>query len=423
MNRPMKESVKTQLPEPEDGRSRRALYWVVAASVLIRLVFVIFFSGFTQNELLDSARYTRVALNVLAGNGYAEWGTHPTAFVPPLYPLFLAGCYGLFGVHPLLVKIFQALLGGLLPWAVFGMGRGLAGDRTALSASAVTAVYPELVVLTGYLYTETFFILLECLFFLFLLDAFRADRTKDWILSGIFLGLGMLVRSLLFFFPPFLFLACVAVKPLRTRLKRIVLMSLVGYMLLTPWTVRNALVFHRLVPVTTGGGGEFWVGSDVAHGGRYRHGETFEAIETMTAGAKSEPERDGILLRAAIRNIRENPVGYARVCLGKALRYFIQIYENIPTGAARKPNRFILLVLAASYYPLLVFGAAGLWTVRRELPKWTPLITLFAYTLLLYSATHFVPRYRIPLIPFLCLFAASGLAGIVRSLSIAEKRR
>ena len=323
MNRPMKESVKTQLTEPEDGRSRRALYWVVASSVLIRLVFVIFFSGYTQNELLDSERYTRVAMNLLRGNGFAEWGTHPTAFVPPLYPLFLAGCYGLFGFHPLLPKIFQAVLGGLLPWAVFGIGRRLADGRTALLASAVTAVYPELVVLSGYLYTETFFILLECLFFLFLLDAFRADRPKDWILAGIFLGLGMLVRNLLFYFPPFIFFTCLVVKPFRKRIKKIALMAGVGYALLIPWTVRNALVFHRFVPVNTLGPSMLWIGSDIARGGQYRYGETQAIIETMTAGVKNELDRDDILLHAAIQNIRGNPIGYARLCIGRAVRYFV----------------------------------------------------------------------------------------------------
>jgi 4-amino-4-deoxy-L-arabinose transferase-like glycosyltransferase len=419
----MADPVKIEIPRPDDGCSNRALPWILAASVLIRLVFVLFFSETARNPLLDSERYTRVALNLLAGNGYAEWGRHPTAFVPPLYPFFLAGCYGLFGVHPLLVKILQAVLGGLLPWPVFKMGRMLAGDRTALLASAVTAVYPELVVMTGYLYTETFFILLTCLFFLFLLKALEMDRMADWILSGVAFGLGMLVRNLLFFFPLFLLLACFAVKALRQRLMKIILMSLVGWALLTPWTIRNALVFHRFIPVTTGGGREFWVGSDIAHGGRFRHGETFEAIEALTADAKSEPEKDDILLRAAIGNIRGNPKGYARVCLGKAVRYFLQIYENVPTGAARTPNRLIVLVLALSYYPLLILGLAGFWMSRREISKWAPLIALFVYTLLLYSAMHFVPRYRIPLVPFISLFAAIGLAGLLKTLTHQFKRR
>ncbi len=160
--------------QPDPVQTRRLLFWITAGSILIRLVFVIFFSRFTKNELLDSDRYVNVALNLLAGNGFSEWGNHRTAFVPPAYPLFLAGCFGLFGVHEMLVRIIQAVLGGLLPLVVFGMGRRLGDDRTALTASAITALYPELVVLTGYLYTETFFILLACLTFLFLLYSFFA---------------------------------------------------------------------------------------------------------------------------------------------------------------------------------------------------------------------------------------------------------
>jgi len=408
---------KTVFSGPDDGRSSRALPWILAGSVLIRAAFVLFYSEAAGNPGLDSERYTRVALNLLSGNGFAEWGRHPTAFVPPLYPFFLAGCYGLFGAHPLIVKILQAVLGGLLPWPVYKMGRLLGGERTALPAAAVTAVYPELVVMTGYLYTETFFILLVCMFFLHLLKAFRTGRTADWVLAGAVFGFGMLVRNLLFFFPFFLLFFCLAVRALRARIKGLLLMSLVGYALLVPWTVRNALVFHRFIPVSTSGSLEFWVGSDIARGGRFHYRETAEAVEALTAHAKSESEKGAILIRAAIGNIRANPLGYARVCLGKALRYFVQIYENVPTGAERKPNRLIVLVLAFCYYPLLVLALAGFWRSRREFPKWAPITALFAYTLLLYSAMHFVPRYRIPLIPFMALFAAYGLAGLLKTAS------
>ncbi len=419
----MKAPLNAETVRPDGTDFRRALAGITAVSILIRLVFVVVFSRTGANALLDSERYTRVAMNLLAGNGFAEWGTHPTAFAPPVYPFFLAACYGLFGVHPLLVKLVQAVAGGLVPLTVFGMGRRLAGDRPALWASAVTAVYPELVVMTGYLYTETFFILMTCLFFMFLLNALQSDRTRDWILSGVSLGLGLLVRGLLLLFPPFLFLAFLAVRPLRPRLKKIVLLSAVGYALLTPWTLRNAAAFHRFIPLTTGGGGELWIGSDVERGGRYRYGDSDKAIRALTAEAKSEPEKEDILFRAALRNMRRDPAGYVRVCLGKGVRFFLQIYENRPTGATRTRSRLVVLVLSVSYFPLLFLGLAGLWRARREWPRWIPLVALFAYTLLLYMATHFVPRYRIPLIPFLSLFAAYGLAGLVNSFPHALKRR
>ncbi len=179
-----------------------------------------------------------------------------------------------------------------------------------------------------------------------------------------------------------------------------------------PWTVRNALVFHEFIPVTTGAGAEIWIGSDVPRGGRYRHGESTEAITALTAGAKSETEKDRMLIADAIRNIRGRPLGWIKVCLSKAFRTIFQIYENVPTGRSRPVNPLVLAALGFFYYPLLVLGAAGLWITRRQWRLWLPLTGFFAYAVLLYSAVHFVPRYRIPLIPFLILFASAAAVRI-----------
>ncbi len=190
-------------PAAEAARTGRRLLWIIAAAVLIRLVFVLFFSGFTEQDLGDSVRYNRVAKFMLERHAFWEYVRRPTAFAPPLYPAFLAGVYGLFGFHALAVKIIQAIAGGLLPWAVFATGRRTLGDRAALLAAAWTAFYPELIVITGYLYTETFFMLAAAVAFRFLLDAFRDDKRRDWALAGLFLGLSVLIRNLLYLFPGF----------------------------------------------------------------------------------------------------------------------------------------------------------------------------------------------------------------------------
>jgi 4-amino-4-deoxy-L-arabinose transferase-like glycosyltransferase len=392
--------------ELQSVRTLRILLGIVLAAVLIRLVFVLFFSGFTEQNLGDPLRYNRVAKFLLERHAFWEYVRRPTAFAPPLYPAFLAGVYGLFGYHAIAVKIIQALAGGLLPWAVFALARRRLGSRTALVAAAWTAVYPELIVMTGYLYTETFFMLAAVLSFGFLLAAFRDDRRRDWILAGLFLGLSVLVRNLLFFFPGFLFALCLPDRELRARWRRFVLLAAVTGVVILPWSIRNALVFREFIPVTTGAGTEFWIGSDISRGGRHRHGESAAAILALTRDAKTETEKDRILIADAVRNIRSRPLGYVKVCLGKAFRTFFQIYENVPTGRSRRMNLFLAAALGLFYYPLLALGAAGVWITRRQWRQWLPLTGLFAYAVLLYSAVHFVPRYRIPLIPFLIVFAS-----------------
>ena len=81
-------------------------------------------------------------LRAIAGHGFSyEQGWYPftpantpTAHWSFLYSLYVAGVYGLFGVHPLAVRLAQAVLGGLLlPWLVYRLGRRLysPGSRAA----------------------------------------------------------------------------------------------------------------------------------------------------------------------------------------------------------------------------------------------------------------------------------------------------
>lgn len=408
----------TRIPERrETDRTLRALAWIVLAAVLIRLAFVLFFSGFTEQNLGDSVRYNRVAKFLLERHAFWEYVRKPTAFVPPLYPAFLAGVYGLFGFHAIAVKVIQALIGGLLPWVVFKAARRGLDDRTALVAAAWTAVYPELIVMTGYLYTETLFILAQALAFVFLLSAFRDDRRRDWIVAGLLLGVSVLIRNILLMFPVFLLLICLADAELRKRWKRVVLSAAVMAAVVLPWTARNALAFHEFIPVTTGAGNEIWIGSDVSRGGRHRHGESLEAIRALTKGARTETEKDRMLIADAIRNIRSRPLGYVRVCLGKAFRVLFQVYENVPTGRSRRINPLLLLMLGLFYYPVLVLGAAGVWITAGRWRQWLPLTALLAYSVLLFTAVHFVPRYRIPLIPFCIVFASAAAVRAADRLS------
>ncbi len=393
-------------------------HWIWALVVLaigLRLSFAMAFYRWNENTLLDAERYRRVAVSLLEGRGFCEWGNHPTAFVPPMYPLFLAGCFKVFGVDFLPVILIQAVIGGLVSWLVYRLEVQLAGTPVGILSAMVSAVYPELVVISSFAYTETLFIFMTVLFILLLHTAMRSDKIKDWALAGLIFGLGLLIRSLLFFFPLFLFLVFLSVKYFRRFLKGLFVMLLVGYCTLIPWTIRNYKVFHAFVPVSTGGSGEFWIGTYIPFEGRYRHQETSALILKLTQDAKNEVEKDKILFHAGLKNIQENPVRYFWISAKKAFRFVFQIYENIPTGHTRTPNVWIMLVLGMSYYFLLLTALIGVWATRKTWKKWIPLYVLFGYAILIYSATHFVPRYRIPLVPFMGIFSAYGILWLMHS--------
>jgi 4-amino-4-deoxy-L-arabinose transferase-like glycosyltransferase len=308
----------------------------------------------------------------------------------------------------------------LVPLLVFQMGVSAFGARAGLLAALAAAVQPELVAMSGYLYTETLFMFFSTAFLAFLWKGMEGGWNRDWALAGLWLGLSVSTRSLLFFFPPFLVGLFLVFRDLRRFAGRALWMSAVAGAVLVPWTVRNALAFHEFIPVSTGGGAEFWVGADIPNQGRYRYAETRNRILKLTENAPSEPEANRILIRQGLRNIAEDPWGWIRVCMLKAARFLVEVYENVPSGQSRQPNRAVTFVLVLGYYPLMILGLAGMWAARR-IPRFlVPVSGFMLYTWILASLTLFVPRYRIPVLPLWCLFA--GLC-MDRVISVLQRRR
>ena len=83
----------------------------------------------------------------------------PTAFWSYLYTLYLAAVYALFGHHPLVARLIQAVAVGLLmPWLIYRIGRRAFGVRVGLIAAGLTAVYFYFVHYAASLMSEAFYI-------------------------------------------------------------------------------------------------------------------------------------------------------------------------------------------------------------------------------------------------------------------------
>jgi 4-amino-4-deoxy-L-arabinose transferase-like glycosyltransferase len=402
----------------------RALFWILLSAALVRLLFVAAFPGLYSGAWLDSIRYERVAFNLIVGRGFSEYYGIPTAFVGPGYPYFLAGVHLAFGPGALPVQLIQVLLGVLVCAACYSMARQLADRRAGLIAAALAAFSPELALMTGFLYTETLFMLLTSWSVVLLVAGFSGKGGwKAWIGGGLLFGLGLLTRHVLLFFPPVLFAAALLLKKTRPRVKGIAAFMVCAYALLIPWAVRNYRTFGALVPVATGGGQEFWIGSYLPFQGKYHYDETREQIKKLSAGARDEVERDRLLTRAGLQNIAGHPAQYLGMAVRRFFRFFFQVYQDMPTGKPRSFNALVLVVLALTYYPVLLLAFASAAFAKKS---WIPMLPL--YGILLYSAlicafVHVVPRYRIPLMPFFIVLAALAAVRIVLRTDLQSNNR
>src|SRR3989338_2675498 len=122
-------------------------------SSLTKILVVIFivalslriFTVITQKESeriprSDASNYDHLAMNIVSGEGFSEdinGKVIPTARRTPVYPMFLAGIYAVFGHSYIAVKIIQAILGALLCLVIFFIANIIYNDRPIGIISAI----------------------------------------------------------------------------------------------------------------------------------------------------------------------------------------------------------------------------------------------------------------------------------------------
>ena len=249
-------------------KMRLEVTFAVLAAFAVRLYFIWKFPFFDAG---DTPIYQELAHNWLVHGVYGlKLFGHVTAvdMRTPGYPAFLAAIYSVFGESARAVMIVQASIGVLTCIIVAAIAVVLAPKasrrRVALAALWLSAICPFTANYTAVVLTETLATFLTALALLVLIEALRqeglgpplesasrgmAPRMR-WLLAGIVVGLGTLVRPEA---PLLLAGAGVALVFLWWRpadwpkLVRAGLLLALGLVLpLLPWAARNWRVLHKV---------------------------------------------------------------------------------------------------------------------------------------------------------------------------------
>ena len=386
---------------------RRITALILTTGVLARVLFIFLFPGVGNPEIMDSHAYDEIAMNIVSGTGFYLYNI-PTAFVAPLYPFFLAGIYAVFGHSFIIAKIFNILLAAGTIFFIYLIACELFNRSVGKIAAGIVAIHPELVAITAFLYTESLNTFLLVFFLWALVRAInRAENTKFyWALSGLLLGLSTLTKGTTLMLPLFLFILFAVDRALRSKFIPFMIFISVFFITLIPWTIRNYVQFRIVLPVATGAGESMWTGNYFPFDGEYRYGQTQQKIEELSKG-RPWIERDSILMREAKRMIKENPIRFVKLAVKKIARLWVKVYENVPQGMQRQENLMLKFGLMMIHLPLLIMAIAGM--ARSLLLNLQVRVTfyLLLYYTLVHAITFAVPRYRLPIMPFLIIFAAA----------------
>ncbi|MBN1559552.1 glycosyltransferase family 39 protein [candidate division KSB1 bacterium] len=223
---------------------------LILVAGLLRLGYIVTLED--RSYFFDTVHYDQAACAILEdgtfGSSFHYYDEYKHYCLEPIYPLFLAGIYALFGRSFLIVRIIQVLLSLVQLNFIYRIVKMLR-PRAAWLALVFGAIYPFFIYLPGLLYVTQLFSLLLILAIYFFLR-YAVDFRQKWLIPFA-LSLGVAIVAVPIALPGFILFVAWMVFFARVKQKKwthIVTAATVIILILTPWTVRNWQVFHILSP-------------------------------------------------------------------------------------------------------------------------------------------------------------------------------
>lgn len=387
--------------ESKKSFTTRALLVVGSVSLifLLRLVVVIVFGNIDASDLSrvggDHSVYFSTAKE-LASNGEA-WFQPGSEFGyrAPLYFAFLSALYWVNNEPSyVLGQIGTALLASINCLLVYFLARETVDGSSAKVSMWIRGFSPPFVI------ADTF-VLSEPLFATFLLSALLLlyASSKDYSLLypgllGAMIGCCMLTREVALAYPGII-AGCMFLLPgsKRIKIKRFLIFIFSLLLVLSPWLLRNVMVWGKPFPLSYTSGINLHIGNNPESNGRWAKPPETNMPSEIKWGT---PEYDSWHRQQAISFIMKNPTQF--VILGmKRMAWFLWprfLRDDIQVvyGWTPRVSLTISMICGLTSACIFILGILGFVMRARDWFWWVSATIFF-----LYSNRHFCCSRKSPL--------------------------
>lgn len=374
--------------------------------------------------------YGKIAWNIVQGYGFSfdfngRYPLKPTAYSPAGYCYFLVPWFAVFGLNLTGPRIMNAALLAAVCWFIYKIGERLVNRRVGLIAAGVWAIYPEMIFLGLRVAIENgMFLPMTWLLW-------RAQKTSIECTGRSALGTGALLGLSAWINPSLQLLGVIipahwwlnGILKGGRGVKLLGLFILGAILVISPWTIRNYIKLGAFVPLRSAFAYNIWRGNHPGATGTVRELD-FKSVEQHLSPdyaayveahmSPDEIQRDRFCAAEVKRFILQHPSEYLRLTTTRFLYYWWKDPTHLLTS-----NFFYL----APWMGILIFGALGVWRVRKDWRKWSLWwLQILGFTVL-FSLTIVVPRYRMPIYPALFLLAGVGVSYFIGKIEDLAKNK
>ena len=422
---------------------QKETFLIVGLFLLAFVIRLIYLNQIRSNPYFDTPQIDELwhhnwAKEIAGGN----WLGKEVFFRAPLYIYFLGMLHTIFGDSFYLPRLVQIIIGSLSCVLIFFLAKKLFNRTIGIISSIIACFYAPFIHFDAQFELPVLEVFLDLLVFLVLLSAGTKLKKRWWLLAGIIFGLSAITRpNVLIFIPLVLVWICIS---LRKENKNKIIVSSLAFLLgailiISPVTIRNWVVGRDLVLISSQGGINFFVGNNPISDGKtataapgalpygsYKDNVWMTSIKLAeeAMGKKLKPsEISNFWYQQGFHFAKTYPLKYLQL-LGKKFYFFWNSYEIESNQDLYFFSRWssLLRLLLWDWVLRIPFGIIGPLSILGMILNakfWKRYFLMYAFILsYMFSVILFfvTSRFRVPVIPFLIIFASYSIYWIVEKI-------
>lgn len=378
------------------------LFVIIIVGFVLRIIVGFYFIDLNNNYYWE---YGEISKNILDGKGYSlfyfeennlehkyksDSQTFPSAYMPPGYTYFILPFVALDfpSLSNVLLIIIQSLFGITSVLIIFYITKQIFSQQIAFLASLLAALLPEFIfAVTSFTPTVLFHLLI---LFFYLIYIKYSDK-KTWVLSLALIGalLVFLRSELILFFILFGLLIL-----LKSGIKPVIYFIILLTIFVSPWIIRNVMVFNKFPLIATNSGLNLYRGNNVEGIGSWGEEKTKYDIAEIKRDKNFEVSMNSYYNEITINYILNDIPRFINNCIIKFVMFWTIAWND---DRSLMPI-YILTSIFISFFFLIGFIHSF------NTSKFDLFYLFFAFSTLISMIFFVQPRYqtmmRIMLIPF-----------------------
>jgi 4-amino-4-deoxy-L-arabinose transferase-like glycosyltransferase len=340
-----------------------------------------------------------------------------TVFMMPGLPFTLAFFVMIFGKFGGITafRIFQALIQTGSLFVLFLIARKIFNSKVGAVAVIISALGIADYWVTNLILTESIFKFFVLCLVYFSIYAVEENKTKYYVLGGIFLGFGTLFRPTIATFPIIILFMWILKKySIKDMIKYTVLVGGIFCIILSPWWIRNYNVFHKFIPLTLATGNPMLQGTYINYDqeSRKTDGLNYSQFKYPTGSEITNNEVEIEISKYRLKNlVPKQPLQFLWwYTFGKTIQQLRWPFVWIEFLGVK------FWMVGLWHYLILIFGFIGAtkyYSNKKRNNMGTMIIATIIYFIVVYLPFYAFGRYFYPAIPFVIIFASYGVINII----------